>query len=335
MAWVKPASDLTGESLIIRRTVQSSNLQFEGGELVNYELGLSAVATGLYAPHVRHIGLVATNNGLSPDTPVSVLTSVNDTNSLNETRGGHQATGLIAAGEWAHIAGSYNADTHTMSLYVNGELSVYRNDVFPPSGMDLGTDKKVVGALTIGGGEKAAGMVEKPFKGWMDEVKVLDGASGVKQIQYEAAQHISTTLDTINLAVDPDVRQIPISEALQYEHTNSFVMVRFKSGAPASALADATAALGLSVNRSFQIAPIHRARTAVRDRSVLDAGRRCAPMRTCSTPNPTTSCAPRARRTIRCSSVNGDCRTPWFRARTSTRRRPGRRRRVTTASSSR
>ena len=258
MAWVQPAEDLASDSLIIRRTVQSSNLQFEGGELVNYELGLRAVAPGLFAPYVRHVGLVATNNGLSPDTPVSVLTSVNDTNSLNETRGGHQATGLIAAGEWAHIAGSYNADTHTMSLYVNGELSVYRNDVFPPSGMDLGTDKKVVGDLTIGGGTKASGIVAKSFKGWMDEVKVLAGASGLKQIQYEASQHISTTLQNINLAVDPEVHQIPIADALQYEHTNSFVMVRFKSGAPATALAETASALGLGVNHSYQIAPIHR-----------------------------------------------------------------------------
>ncbi len=251
MAWVNPADDLAADSLVVRRTVKT--------DLVNYELGLRSVAPGLFAPYVRHVGLVGVGDGSAGDTNAPMLDVVCiNTNGPNDTAGGHQATGLIAAGEWTHLAGTYDAETHTMSLYVNGELSVYRNDVFPPGGMDLGTTKKVHGDLTIGGGKKDSGLVELPFKGWMDDVKVLDGATGQKQIQYEASRQISTTLQTINLAVDPETRQLPIAEALQYEHTNNFVLVRFKAGAPATAPADVAGTLGMTVQRSFKIVPVHR-----------------------------------------------------------------------------
>ena len=258
MAWVKPSADLTTNSLIIRRTLKATSPQYSGSDLVNYELGLRRVGTNIFAPYVRHVGLTSDGNGLDEDTPVDVITSINNTNSVNETKGGEQAPGLIEAGEWTHLAGTYDADKHTMSLYINGELSVYRNDVFPPGGMSLGTDKKVLGTLTIGGGTKSASAVELPFMGWMDDVKILDGAATVTQIKYEASRQISTTLQTINVAVDPEVHQLPISEALQYEHTNSYLLVRFKSTAPASAAEDTAAALGMTVAHSFKIAPIHR-----------------------------------------------------------------------------
>ncbi|HRT06419.1 MAG TPA: S8 family serine peptidase, partial [Kiritimatiellia bacterium] len=258
MGWVKPADDLNADSLIIRRTVKS--------DLVNYELGLRSVAPGLFAPYVRHVGLVGTGDGSASDTNAPLLDVVCiNTNGANDTAGGFQATGLIAAGEWTHLAGTYDAETHTMSLFVNGELSVYRNDVFPPGGMALGTLKEVLGQLTIGGGKKTAGVVDAPFKGWLDDVKVLAGATTAAQIQYEASKQISTTLQTINLATDPDVRQLPIAEALEYEHTNDFVLVRFKAGAPATAPETVAGALGMTVQRSFKIAPIHRLQLAAGD----------------------------------------------------------------------
>ena len=266
MGWIKPSAALAGDSIIVRRTVQSSNLQFDGGDLVNYELGLREVGPGFFAPYVRHVGVTTSGDGLSTNVPVeSLVSSVNDTNSVNETAGGHQAAGLIVADEWTHVAGSYDAEAHTMSLFINGELSVYRNDVFPPSGMSLGTDKKVLGDLTIGGGRKEANLVELPFAGWMDDVKVLDGAASQDQIQYEASKQISTTLQTINLAVDPEVRQLPIAEALQYEHTNSFVLVRFKAGSTDSTVAGVASTLGLNVAHSFKLVPIHRMQLAAGD----------------------------------------------------------------------
>ncbi|MGD9780976.1 MAG: LamG-like jellyroll fold domain-containing protein [Kiritimatiellia bacterium] len=260
MAWVKPAEDLTGDSLVVRRTVPASSLLYTGGDLVNYELGLAETSAGLFKPYVRHVGLDSTGNGLETNgvTVTEAVDSINDGSSTNETLGGHQATGLIVAGEWAHLAGSYDAETHTMSLYINGELSVYRNDVFPPSGMGLGTEKLVMGSLTIGGGRKSGPLVEKPFKGWMDDVKVLRGAASADMVADEAAGEISETLQTINQTVDPEVRQLPIAEALQYEHTNKFVLVRFKAGTPATTVADSVATAGLSVNRTYEIAPIYR-----------------------------------------------------------------------------
>ena len=257
MAWVKPSEFLADDCLLIRRTVKSSSLLYTGPDLVNYELGLREVNPGLFAPYVRHVGLIASGDGLSADVPAEAVTTIN-TNNVVDTAGGHQATGLIAAGEWFHLAGSYDAEKHTMSLYINGELSVYRNDVFPPSGMSLGTEKTVLGPLTIGGGEKSAGIIEQPFWGWMDDVKVLGGALAAAQIKAEAAGEIATGTRTINQAVDPQVRQLPISEALQYEHTNKYILVRFKAGVLPSTAATTVGALGLSINRTYQIAPIYR-----------------------------------------------------------------------------
>jgi subtilisin family serine protease len=260
MAWVKPAADLTGESLIIRRTVKNSNPQYSGPDLVNYELGLREVNPGLFAPYVRHMGLTAPGNGVDPDVPTNIVVSVNDPDSFNETRGGFQATGLIEAGEWTHVAGVYDAQNHTMSLYIDGELSVYRNDVFQPSGMELGTDKEVVAgtALTVGGGTKSAGVVEKAFKGWMDDVKVLGGALTARQVRDEAGAEVAKWVQTINSSTTPQVRQLPIAEALQFEHTNQFVLVRFQPGVSPSQAAATVGSLGMSVNRAYEIAPIYR-----------------------------------------------------------------------------
>ena len=257
MAWVKPSEFLADDCLLIRRTVKSSSLLYAGPDLVNYELGLRQVNPGLFAPYVRHVGLIASGDGLTPDVPAEAMITINTNNAL-DTAGGHQATGLIAADEWFHLAGSYDAEKHTMSLYINGELSVYRNDVFPPSGMSLGTEKTVLGPLTIGGGEKTGGDIEKPFWGWMDDVKVLGGALAAAQIQAEAAGEIATGTQTINQSVDPQVRQLPISEALQYEHTNKYILVRFKAGVLPSTAATTVGALGMSINRTYQIAPIYR-----------------------------------------------------------------------------
>ena len=258
MAWVKPAEDLTGDSLIIRRTVKATSLSYIGDDLINYELGLREVGAGLFAPYVRFVGLAAPGSGIDPDVPVASEVSVNDSTSINETEGGFQATGLIAAGEWVHLAGAYDTETHTMSIYLNGELSVYRNDVFPPNGMDLGTEKTVMGNLTIGGGTKTAGLVEQGFKGWLDDVQVLGGALPAAQVKVAAAGSISEGLQTLNDNIDPQVRQLPISEALQYEHTNKYILVRFKAGVSASAAADVVSTLGMSVNRTYRIAPLYR-----------------------------------------------------------------------------
>jgi hypothetical protein len=266
MNWVKPSTDLTGDSILIRRTVAATSPQYSGPDLVNYELGLREVAPGYFAPYVRHAGLAGGGTGAASDLsiPVEAMIAIN-TNNVNDTFGGHQATGLIAADEWTHVAGTYDSETHTMSLYINGELSVYRNDVFPPGGMSLNTAKNVPGKLTIGGGSSSGGTVEAAFKGWIDDVKIMAGATTAAQIQYEASKQISTTLQTINKMVEPDVRQLPISEALQYEHMNDFVLVRFKASAPETAPSTTAAALGLSVLHTYTIAPIHRMQLAAGD----------------------------------------------------------------------
>ena len=265
MGWIMPSEDLDGDSILIRRTVKAASLSYTGPDLVNYELGLNPVAPGLFAPYVRMVGLQSSGDGISPDLPQEMVASVNDADSLNETRGGHQATGLIAAGEWTHVAGSYDAGSLTLKLYINGELSVYRNDVFPPSGMSLGTEKTVLGDLTIGGGSKTAGVVERAFEGWMDEVKVLGGALPAGQVHAEAAGMVASGQRTINQSVVPQVRQLPIAEALQYEHTNKYVLVRFREGVSPTAAAGTVGALGMSVNRAYEIAPIYRVEIAAGD----------------------------------------------------------------------
>ena len=57
----------------------------------------------------------------------------------------------------------------------------------------------------------------------------MGGAIGQNDVRAEYTKILAAGLNTLDSATDkPVVRQLPIPEALSYEHTNGFVLVRYK-----------------------------------------------------------------------------------------------------------
>lgn len=257
MMWVKPSEiQADDEAILLRRTIQ--NPQYLDSLLVNYELGLKQVGTGLFAPYVRHSGLKSNGDGSDGSLVTVNVTELSALSNATEIKGGHQATGLIVADEWVHLAGSYDSDKHTMSLYINGELAIYRNDVFAPSGLGFGTGMFFPGFLTAGGGERLAGQVQNPYTGLIDDLKLMGGALTAREVQLESMGHIQSAAQTLDTGITTGYRQLPISEALAHEHTNRFVMVRFKDGMTIDSVRAVSEGMGLSVNRTFKQFGIHQ-----------------------------------------------------------------------------
>ncbi|MGB4573855.1 MAG: hypothetical protein WBI79_02525, partial [Kiritimatiellia bacterium] len=115
LAWVKPEYS-EDDSVLIVRTVPPSSLTYTGTNwLVHYELGLEAQGNGLFAPYVRHVGLATETNGLAA--PDNTLWAKETKVLAPETSPGRLGSGWIAADEWSYLAGIYDAQAHTMSLY--------------------------------------------------------------------------------------------------------------------------------------------------------------------------------------------------------------------------
>jgi EAL domain-containing protein (putative c-di-GMP-specific phosphodiesterase class I) len=70
---------------------------------------------------------------------------------------------------WTHIAGAYNATTHSLALFVNGFLTGYKNDV-----MTL----KNPGRITLGGD-----VYQQSFDGWIADLKVTNKTMSAKDVR--------------------------------------------------------------------------------------------------------------------------------------------------------
>jgi hypothetical protein len=255
LAWVKP-EDAAADSVLIGRTVPASSLSYTGtAALVHYELGLEFQGDGMYAPYVRHVGLVTDGDGLLE--PDLALRAKETKVAALETAPGRLGSGWISAGEWTHLAGIYDAKEHTMSLYVNGELVAYDEEAWAPGGFDFDPDKTANGTLLIGAKARlSANTMEAGFRGWMDEVQVLGGAIGANDVKAEYLKVLASGLQSLDSAgAEPVVVQLPIQEALSYEHTNGFVMVRFKNDDTAGATLEA---LDMSIDRTYSVVPVKR-----------------------------------------------------------------------------
>jgi len=255
LAWVKPEYS-EDDSVLIVRTVPASSKTYTGTNwLVHYELGLEAQGNGLFAPYVRHVGLATDEDGLvSPD---NTLWAKETKVLAPETSPGRLGSGWIAADEWSYLAGIYDVQAHTMSLYVNGELVAYDEEAWAPGGFDFDPDKVVKGNLRIGAREQiSANVMDAGFSGWMDEVQVLGGAIGQNDVRAEYTKILAAGLNTLDSATDkPVVRQLPIPEALSYEHTNGFVLVRYKDD---DVIPATLGELDITVDRTYSVVPVKR-----------------------------------------------------------------------------
>ncbi|GAB6053355.1 hypothetical protein JCM17960_21750 [Magnetospira thiophila] len=86
-----------------------------------------------------------------------------------------QSDSALTAGEWVHLAGSYDA-AGNMALYVNG---VQQSDVASP----VGTVDASAQALMVGGDPDASGAATSLFSGAVDEVRLWADARSETEIQ--------------------------------------------------------------------------------------------------------------------------------------------------------
>ncbi|MFH0879157.1 MAG: LamG-like jellyroll fold domain-containing protein, partial [Lentisphaerota bacterium] len=246
-AWVWPSNMADG--IVIRRAVTNTFMHMR---TVNYELGVryDAVSNAII-PYTRYIGL-ETNA-----THVEVRV---DGNGTNETHGGSLATEQIPAEEWSHLAATYDPDAHTLSLYINGDLASYRTDAFPPWGLGMAEGYNYPSEVTVGGGEKTGpAMVAGGFEGFIDEAVILGGASSADNIRKDSASGTAlwAGMHTASQPSSPEVVQLPVPEALAYEHRANQLMVRFKPEVTPSQATNLLSEWGTMAIHSYKIAPMH------------------------------------------------------------------------------
>ena len=93
---------------------------------------------------------------------------------------------VLPAGKWVHVAGSYDHNTGSSSLYINGHLRVSE---YIGKGFEINT--------TAGKARMGAIYEERPyFKGKIAEMKVYDVALNEAQIQTSIRQGSSKTTST-------------------------------------------------------------------------------------------------------------------------------------------
>ncbi len=252
-AWVRPqiAQEWpagTPEGVIIRRGIKNTSV---GRDAVNYELGVHINTDGEFIPYARYAGFIA-------GTTTSLVVQVDGTNP-SEVLGGTHSTVRILPEEWTHLAATYDPDTATLSLYINGRLATYRRDAFPVWGLGIQEGSVYAGELTIGGGPRTAGVVTNGFVGHLDEVMIVGGALNEARIQEAARQEMLIQQSVRMRRTPPDltVRQLPLDQALSYEHQANQLMVRFAADIRPAQVPDLAGDLGLSVARAYRIAPVY------------------------------------------------------------------------------
>ncbi len=120
------------------------------------------------------------------------------------------SSAMLEAGKWTHLALTYTGTT--LSLYVNGELAAYAGTTLIPAtgvysiqqtaGQTAGTAKYAVypSLFTIGARPVKTADLDNPdmqefFKGWVDEVRVWDGARSATEVR--SAYKTAFTFDEV------------------------------------------------------------------------------------------------------------------------------------------
>ncbi len=246
-AWVKP--DAGADGVIISRRAGFPGDPVNPG-LISYELGVKNIG-GAIRPYVKYVGLDTTTFGAR-----EVLV---DGTGATEIKGGSQATSQIAPLEWSHVAGTYDPDTHTLSLYINGDLSSYRTDAYEPVWLGLNTALPPT-PLTVGGGESLLGVVQNGFEGWLDDVAILSGAMSASDIKEYSDSDVSE-LDLLRagsgFSLEEQARPVySVDQMLAFPHRDRELMIRFKPNVNRTTYAAIATGWGTAKKRSFTQLPM-------------------------------------------------------------------------------
>lgn len=247
-AWVWPSNNCDG--IVISRAVQdlSGNIQ-----AINYEIGIDNVGGTLY-PYVRYMGLT---NDMPYEVKVSALNPLTITNGL-------LALPVIKPGEWTHLAGSYDADNRILRLMVNTRIAAYRIDAIELPLTGAGILAEVGSELTVGGGRVSGGVIQDGFTGYIDDIRILEGAlneQGVRNhsvglIAFQTPLHVATT------AAADVIKTLSIPEAVAKEHVPGELLMRFNDNIMLPSRSNVITAAGGNVLARYPRTDVYRVKVS-------------------------------------------------------------------------
>jgi uncharacterized protein (DUF2141 family) len=168
-AWIRPDTNSTG-GVIVSRYMEG---MVPGQYGLNYELGLSTNnPAGTARLYVRY-GVANSN----------ILAEVRlDGTGASDRTNGLAGVSISTTGVWTHVAGVYDSYSNRMSLYVNGKLAAYRQDIgsYPP--MVFGYASTHWGDEVTIGASRSTGAVSNGFKGYIDNVRIWSLARSLADI---------------------------------------------------------------------------------------------------------------------------------------------------------
>jgi len=213
-AWVSASNGCDG--VIVSRAVRDLESGVQG---INYEIGIEDDA-GTLRPYVRY---VSTTN----QQPYEV--KVNGTGAT-EVYGGALADVVVTPGIWTHIAGTFDSETHRLSLYIDGALASYRNDAIELPAIGASPGIEIGSELTIGGGALMGGVVQNGFEGYIDDVRIVYDTATEEEIQADMAGP-TVAIKTLLSYSRPSSGGLPplsVEEAMSHDHVTDELLVKFK-----------------------------------------------------------------------------------------------------------
>ncbi len=246
-AWVYPSA-FGAEGIVIQRRVY--NTEFNAWA-VNYELGIGIDSNGFYHPYARMLGFL--HNGRPQEYRI-------DGSQTHEITGGQMAGNRLRAEAWSHLAATYDENTRTLTLYINGDRTSYLSGVSLPYGIGLQEARRYTGELTVGGGHLDGGVVQNGFRGYIDDVMLLGGAETQHAVA-EAASRTSRMAAALRATAEVEamapVKQ-SLAEALALPHASGEILVRFRNEITPTQVKQMHAPrLGMQSAMQFSIVPVH------------------------------------------------------------------------------
>ena len=242
-AWVR--ADAGADGIVMRRATSDLPGNMRG---INYELGVENRAGVLYAyaQYVADLTNGAALVRLDGSQPEEILPE-------NPLPGP-----IVAAGDWTHLAATYEPTNMLFRLYVDGNMVSYRIDAVGPAALGAGEGMAVGSEFTVGGGSMLAGVVQDGFLGHVDEVRVISGALSEEEIENHAAGigQFYGLVHTVDSSGTPGVQALPPEVAVTRPHVADEIMVRFKTGVSSTVTSNILAASGTVVMRKHTIVPV-------------------------------------------------------------------------------
>ncbi|GEM_PF-5085962 len=252
-ALVSPDPTNTTGGAIIRRRVFNP---YRGGTGINYEMGLEDDGSGglqLYALY-EDVPLSGSSTVTKINAGAGELVTGDPVNRVPRSDEPPQTGGGNLPQGWTHVAASYDAENHTLRLYINGQEVSARTNAFEPAGLGMDENLTFQGELRVGEG----------FIGNIDNVAIYGNASSLDAIASSAAgENVYNSLPTnfespVNGFFGGGAFQ-PMSPAAATakDHILNEVVVRFVDGVDAQEANLLAAGFGLQLKSSFSLIPVH------------------------------------------------------------------------------